>query len=198
MRKLLLVVGSLSIFGSVMVFGAGAASASPMAKGTGTCKFVAGKGTFNHPITLAGTAGVTTEKVKFKVAPANDCGIQLTFPVGGQVTGVASITGAGTYKRPAGSANSCTNFASVDIPKVKIKVAWTATPAIAPTTATFSTSAYTPANITLGTETAWAGSFTTTAASGKLVMSSTIPNLTACTAATSVSSFAITGEFIAV
>ncbi len=198
MRRLLMVVGSLSILGSVVVFTGGTAWAAPIGVGTGTCKFTAGVGTITPPITLAGAAGVKTVKVKFNVATAKDCGMQITFPAGGHVTGIVSLKAKGTYKRALGFANSCANFVAGDVVKMKVKVNWIAAPAIAPTKATFSTSTYAPANITYSAFTAWAGSFTTSAAAGKVVMSSNIPNLTACTALTNVGAFNVTGEFIQV
>jgi hypothetical protein len=201
MRRLLL-VAMVSVFASVLAFGGGAAWAAPSGIGSGTCKFVAGGGTFSKPITLGGTASVKTVKINFKVNPYNDCSIAMTSPAGTVVSGFTSMVGTGTYKRPAGFANSCANFVGGDVVNVKVKTVWVSTPSIAPSIGKFGTATYTPpgasSGITYSGATAWAGSFATSIATNKLVLAVSIPDLTACTAATSVSSFTITGSYTAV
>ena len=122
MRKVLILLGSLSLFGSLLVLGeSGTAWAAVPATGAAACKFVPGTGTFSPPLTPTGTASVKIVKFHFTATTYSSCGGSVTSPTGDTVTGVTTVVGSGTYKLASGFANSCANFASADIVK-KIKV----------------------------------------------------------------------------
>jgi hypothetical protein len=201
MRKLL-VLTSLSVLASMLTLGIGPAWALPIARGTGSCKIVSGVGGFDKQITKGGTASVTKVKISFKIDPNKDCTVTLRSPSGDVVTGVESIVGSGVYERAGGFADSCTNIAGGDTAVVKVKVQWIATTAIATTRATFGTGASSPSGsssvLTYSGEIAWAGSFTTSAAAGKLVLATSIPTPAACTTTTKFDSFTIDGSYIQV
>lgn len=199
MRKLLLVLGSLSILSSLVVFtGAGTASAMPLGVGFGSCKFSAGKGTFNPPLTPTGTAAVTAVKIKFTVSLSKDCGSVVTAPSGDNINALTSVVGTGKYKAGA-FANQCANFETIDTATVKVTTTWHAVPtAIAPSVSTYTALAGTvapgpPVVITLNGPpgSAVTGSFSAPPNTGtKIVLATTIP---ACPA--SVAAFKITGSY---
>jgi hypothetical protein len=96
----------------------------------------------------------------------------------------------------------CFDVGGGDSVKAQVKVKWIASTAIAKTTATFATGTYAPptpvpaSGLTYSGVIAWSGSFPSTAAAGKIVLATSIPDLTACTSATTVSGFAVSGSFI--
>ena len=135
-RKVLLVLGGMSIVGSVVVFTGGTAFAHPAATGLGSCKFKAGKGTFSPPLTPGGSASVTVEKFTFTVSPSADCGSVVSSPPNTNINTLISVTGSGTYVN-TGFANSCTALNADNVGTIKVKTKWGAAPAIAPTKATF-------------------------------------------------------------
>lgn len=196
-RKFLVVLCGLSIFGSLAVFtGGGVASAYPPATGFGSCKFSVGKGTFSPPLTPPGSASVTVEKIKFTVSLSKDCGSVVTTPTGDTINALTSITGSGTYVN-TGFANSCTGLNADNVGTIKVKTVWHASTAIAPTKATFTGSAGTITNvgpirdITLNGPSAVTGSFGVGNTLGKLVLATSIPVV----CPPSLSAFKITGSY---
>jgi hypothetical protein len=185
----------------ILALGSGAAWSLPVASGTGSCKFISGAGSLDNPLTKGGSAKVTKVTVTFKVDPHNDCSMKLTSPSGDVVKGLASLTGTATYTRAAGFANSCSNFIGGDSVKAQVTVKWVASTAIARTTATFGTGTYAAptaghsSGLTYSGAVAWSGSFRSTAAAGKVVLATSIPNLTAC-GSTGVTGFTISGSFV--
>ncbi len=199
MRRLLLVLGSLSILSSLVVFiGGGTASAMPLGVGLGSCKFSAGKGTFTPKLTPTGSAGVTAVKIKFTVSLSKACGSVLTSPSGDTIKTLTSVVGTGKYLAGA-FANKCTNFETIDTATVKVTTTWHAVPtAIAPSVSTYTALAGTvaagpPVVITLNGPpgSAVTGSFSAPPNTGtKIVLTTSIP---ACPA--NVAAFKITGSY---
>jgi hypothetical protein len=201
MRKVLLLVGSLSLFGSLLVFGpGGTAWAAVPATGSAACKFVPGTGTFSPPLTPAGTATVKVVKFHFTVTTYSSCGSSVTSPAGDTVTGVTTVVGSGSYKLTTGFANSCANFALADIVnKLKVKVSWIATPtAIAPTVATYvgNIGSVSPGFggdlVTLNAPVAKTGSFASTPTVGTTSVQTDVP--ASCT--TAVPTFLVKGNYV--
>jgi hypothetical protein len=201
MRKVLVLVGSLSLFGSLLVLGdSGTAWAAVPASGAASCKFVSGTGSFSPPLTPTGTATVKIVKFNFTATTFSSCGSGVTSPAGDTVTGVTTVVGSGTYKRTTGFANSCANFASADIVnKIKVKVTWIATPtAIAPTIATYvgNVGTVTPVggfdSVLLNLPAAKSGSFASTPAVATTSVQTDVP--AAC--ATSVPTFLLRGDYV--
>ena len=200
-RKVLILLGSLSLFGSLLVLGeSGTAWAAVPATGAVACKFVPGTGTFSPPLTPTGTASVKVVKFNFTATTYSSCGSSVTSPAGDTVTGVTTVVGSGSYKLTSGFANSCANFASADIVnKMKVKVSWIATPtAIAPTVATYvgNVGTVTPVggldSVTLSLPTAKTGSFASTPTVGTTSLQTDVP--AACT--TSVPTFLLRGNYV--
>jgi hypothetical protein len=199
MRRLLVLLGSLSILSSLVVFvGGGTASAMPLGVGFGSCKFSAGKGTFSPKLTPAGSASVTAVKIKFNVSLSKDCGSVVTSPSGDTINALTSVVGSGTYNAGA-FANKCGNFETIDTATVKVKTTWHAVPtAIAPSVSTYTALAGTvaagpPVVITLNGPpgSAVTGSFSSPTNTGtKIVLTTSIP---ACPA--NVAAFKITGSY---
>jgi hypothetical protein len=200
MRRILVLGGGLALMGTLLVGASGTAWANVPAQGTGGCKFVAGKGAVTPPITLGGSASVKKVTIKFTVSTWKDCSIFDTSPYTGNVTGITSIQATGTYKLATGFANSCANFQAgpaQDVPKVKVTTKWIASPAATNTHATYHSSTYqSPGIFQLGTPTNWTGSFSASAASGLIDLTTTMPDLTTCTGATTITSFGINGAYL--
>ncbi len=180
-RKVLLVLGGMSVVASVVVFTGGTAFANPVASGFGSCKFTAGKGTFSPPLTPGGSASVTVEKITFIVSPSADCGSVVTSPPNTTINTLNSVTGSGTYVNTGGFANSCTALNADNVGTIKVKTKWGAAPPIAPTKATFTGNVGTITNsgairdITLTTPTTVTGSFGPGNTGGTLALKTSIP-----------------------
>jgi hypothetical protein len=196
MRKVLMVLGGMSILASMVVFTGGSAFANPIAYGFGSCKFSAGKGTFSPPLTPAGSASVNVEKITFTVSPSADCGSVVTSPSGTSINTLTSVTGTGTYVH-SGFANSCTALNADNVGTIKVKTKWGAAPPIAPTKATFAGNVGTITNsgpirdITLTTPTVVTGSFGPGNTGGTVALATSIP--VACPPV--VTTFKITGSY---
>ncbi len=87
MRKVLILLGSLSLFASLLVLGdSGAAWAAVPATGAAACKFLPGTGTFSPPLTPSGTANVKAVKFNFTATTYSSCGSGVISPAGDTVT----------------------------------------------------------------------------------------------------------------
>jgi hypothetical protein len=138
-RLLLCITGVVLLTATVTLVGAGVASAGPLpAYGNVNCA-ISGSGTFHPHLTAAGSS--RAEAIKF-IGTSSSCTGTVAVTTAGTpvtITGM-TIKGAGKLINSATGtfANSCTAFNTQDVIRgLKLKVAWTATPAIRPTTITY-------------------------------------------------------------
>jgi hypothetical protein len=201
MRKLLTLLGCLSLSGTLLVVvGTGTAWAAVPATGTAACKFVAGSGVFSPPLTPTGASAVKVVKIHFTVTTYSSCGSGVTSPAGETITGVSSVVGTGSYILTTGFANSCANFAASDVVNsIRVKVGWIATPtALTPTIVKYVGNVGTVSSvggldaITLTSPATKTGSFASTPATGTTSLQTDAP--TACSAA--VPSFNLRGNYV--
>jgi hypothetical protein len=138
-RLLLCLTGVVLLTATVTFVGTGVASANPLAAyGTTNCA-ISGSGTF-HPHLLA-SGSSAGETVKFTGTSSSCTGSTFVTTAGTPVaiTGML-VKGVGKLINSATGtfANGCPNFNTQDVIRaMKLKVTWTATPAIRPTVVTY-------------------------------------------------------------
>jgi hypothetical protein len=147
MHRKLLGIGAafVLLMTTVTIVGEGVSAAAPPPSATGSvsCK-ITGTGKFGPKLTATGVA-TTAVKFKFNGASptANGCTSSAGVPNSAGFLTPVTITsvvvkGTGSLSGPA-NANSCAVFTSADaVGVVQVKFFWGASPAIAPTTITYS------------------------------------------------------------
>ncbi len=112
---------------------AGATVAPPAAKGAVTCSALAGKITFNPPLTLSGSPTVKKDVAKIRVAASACKATKGTSPKSGTVSGRIVTRDA------SGDANACTGLEKSRA--FTLTIAWNRTPAVEPSVVSFSSDA---------------------------------------------------------